>query len=75
MVTGLPVDEPPAAPRKPAPRRKAATIPGAVARPMPSRWKPQLATPAEAPPKTPGWLHEVKYDGHRIVAVLDGAAS
>src|SRR5271165_2688353 len=72
VITGRPVDEAPAAPRKPAPRRRAASIPGAVAAPMPTRWRPQLATPAEAPPKTPGWLHEIKYDGYRTLVFVDG---
>src|SRR5665213_1931157 len=69
-VTGRPVDE--ATPeRKPAPKRKAAKIPGAVAAPMPARWKPQLATPAEAPPQTKGWLHEIKYDGYRTLVFVE----
>jgi len=70
VVTGRPVDE--ATPeRKPAPKRKAAKIPGAVAAPMPARWKPQLATPAEAPPQTKGWLHEIKYDGYRTLVFVE----
>ena len=74
VVTGRPVDEAPPE-RKPAPKRKAAKIPGAVAAPMPARWKPQLATPAEAPPQTKGWLHEIKYDGYRtLVFVENGKA-
>jgi DNA ligase D len=73
VITGRPVDEPPAPPRKRAPRRNAAKIPGAVAAPLPARWKPQLATPAEAPPQGAGWVHEIKYDGYRtLVFVVDG---
>jgi len=45
VITGRPVDEAPAPPRKPTPRRKAASIRGAVAAPMPARLRPQLATP------------------------------
>jgi bifunctional non-homologous end joining protein LigD len=71
VVTGRPVDEPATPPRKPTPRRKAATIPGAVPAALPSRWKPQLATPAEAPPRGPGWLHEIKYDGYRTLVFVD----
>jgi bifunctional non-homologous end joining protein LigD len=71
VITGRPVDEEPAPPRKPAPRRNAAKIPGAMAAPMPARWKPQLATPAEAPPQTPGWVHEIKYDGYRTLVFVD----
>src|SRR5579859_2963739 len=76
VITGRPVDEEPAAPRKRAPRRSAAKIAGAVAAPMPARWRPQLATLAEAPPHGPGWVHEIKYDGYRtLVFVDDGKVS
>ncbi|MDB5483243.1 MAG: ligase [Caulobacteraceae bacterium] len=71
VITGLPVDEAPPPARKPAPRRKAASIPGAVAAPMPARWRPQLATPADAPPRTAGWLHEIKYDGYRTLVFVE----
>jgi len=74
VITGRPVDEEPA-PRKRAPRKIAAKIPGAVAAPMPSRWKPQLAAQADAAPKGKGWLHEIKHDGYRTLAfVEDGKA-
>ncbi len=72
VITGLPVDEAPA-PRRKAVRRQAARIAGAVAAPMPTRWKPQLATPADAAPTGKGWIHEIKYDGYRtLVFVEDG---
>ncbi len=32
--------------------------------------KPQLATLAQKPPNTDEWLHEVKYDGYRIIALI-----
>ena len=32
---------------------------------------PQLATLVEAPPAGPAWLHEIKYDGYRIVGVVE----
>ncbi len=70
VITGRPVDDAPA-PRKVAAKRRAAKIPGAVAAPMPARWKPQLATPAEAPPQTEGWLHEIKYDGYRTLVFVE----
>ncbi len=72
VVTGRPVDEAPAAARKPVARRKAAKIAGAVAAPMPSKWRPQLATPAMEAPKGDGWLHEIKYDGYRTLVFIDG---
>jgi bifunctional non-homologous end joining protein LigD len=32
-----------------------------------------LPSPAKAPPSGPGWLHEIKHDGFRILARRDGA--
>lgn len=33
---------------------------------------PQLATLVEAAPEGEGWLHEVKYDGYRLLAAVSG---
>jgi bifunctional non-homologous end joining protein LigD len=35
--------------------------------------EPCLPSPAKAPPSGPGWLHEVKHDGFRIMARRDAA--
>jgi DNA ligase D len=72
-ITGRPVDEDaPPAPRRPAPKAKAAgKIEGAVAAPLPARWKPQLATPVDAAPQGKDWLHEIKYDGYRTLAFIE----
>jgi bifunctional non-homologous end joining protein LigD len=35
--------------------------------------EPCLPSPAERPPSGPGWLHEIKHDGFRIMARRDGA--
>ena len=70
VVTGRPVDEAPAKRKRPA-ARKAAKIAGAVAAPLPARWKPQLADTADAPPTGKGWLHELKYDGYRTLVFFD----
>ena len=35
--------------------------------------EPCLPCPAKAPPSGPGWLHEVKHDGFRIMARRDAA--
>jgi ATP-dependent DNA ligase len=35
--------------------------------------EPCLPTPAEKPPSGPGWLHEIKHDGYRLMARRDGA--
>jgi bifunctional non-homologous end joining protein LigD len=32
-----------------------------------------IEPPAKAPPSGPGWLHEIKHDGFRILARRDGA--
>jgi bifunctional non-homologous end joining protein LigD len=34
---------------------------------------PCLPSPVERPPSGPGWLHETKHDGFRIMACRDGA--
>jgi bifunctional non-homologous end joining protein LigD len=35
--------------------------------------EPCLPSPAKMPPSGPGWLHEIKHDGFRIMARRDGA--
>jgi ATP-dependent DNA ligase len=35
--------------------------------------EPCLPSPAKAPPSGPGWIHEVKHDGFRIMARRDAA--
>jgi ATP-dependent DNA ligase len=32
-------------------------------------WQPALA---DRPPSGPGWLHEIKFDGYRVIAGKDG---
>ena len=36
---------------------------------------PCLPRPAKDPPAGPGWIHEIKHDGFRILARRDGNAS
>ncbi|MEJ0065191.1 MAG: DNA polymerase ligase N-terminal domain-containing protein [Caulobacteraceae bacterium] len=71
IITGKPVDEAPAAPRKRPPRKVAAKIAGAVAAPMPTRWKPQLAAQADAAPRGKEWVHEIKHDGYRTLVFFE----
>ncbi|HEV2303426.1 MAG TPA: DNA ligase D [Stellaceae bacterium] len=52
-----------------APRR---LVPGARKGPLPEKFAPQLATLAEEAPAGEEWLHEIKYDGYRLLARLDG---
>ncbi len=50
-------------------------LPGARPAPRPETFRPQLATLAGAPPEGENWVHEIKYDGYRIVCMLsDGRA-
>ncbi|MGE3783611.1 MAG: DNA ligase D, partial [Alphaproteobacteria bacterium] len=44
---------------------------GARKRKMPDAIAPQLATLVEAPPDGDEWLHEIKYDGYRLLARLE----
>ncbi len=59
---------------------KRATAKAASAKPvtaqgdLPDFISPQLATLAEEAPAGENWLHEVKYDGYRLLAAVDGAA-
>ena len=41
-------------------------------RPIP-RFEPCLPRPAKEPPAGPGWIHEIKHDGFRIIARRDAA--
>ena len=34
--------------------------------------EPALASLADAAPGGPGWLHEIKFDGYRLQARIDG---
>jgi bifunctional non-homologous end joining protein LigD len=48
---------------------KPASLPNTKKRVMPSFIKPQLATLAETTPLNDEWLHEIKFDGYRIIAI------
>ncbi|RYE08375.1 MAG: DNA ligase D [Hyphomicrobiales bacterium] len=68
--------------KKPKPAKKAAAakpvalspakVKGAVKAPMPRSMKPQLAAETGDPPQGEGWLHEIKFDGYRTIAMLSG---
>jgi bifunctional non-homologous end joining protein LigD len=47
-----------------------ATIAGARKAAQPSDFSPQLAVLADAAPRGDQWLHELKFDGYRIVALM-----
>ena len=49
----------------------AAALPGARKRAMPAKApSPQLARLVDAPPEGDGWLHELKWDGYRLLATI-----
>jgi bifunctional non-homologous end joining protein LigD len=62
-----PGEEPPPAKLRPPSRLK-----GSKKAAMPASLKPQLAAVAAAAPEGGEWLHEIKYDGYRLVAFIDG---
>ena len=70
------------APSKTAPSRKRAPTTKAKAKPkaakpraLPAFRPPQLATLVDSVPAGSGWIHEVKYDGYRVLlAIADGTA-
>ena len=39
------------------------------------RYAPCLPRPAKVPPSGPGWIHEIKHDGFRLIAQRDGAST
>jgi bifunctional non-homologous end joining protein LigD len=45
---------------------------GARAGLLPAFLEPSLASPCERPPSGPKWIHEIKYDGYRMQARVDG---
>jgi bifunctional non-homologous end joining protein LigD len=51
-----------------------ADLPGARAAALPARLTPALATLVDAVPAGDGWLHEIKYDGYRMVCRIDRGA-
>lgn len=58
------------------PRPPAKTPAPGAAKPiahLPAFIPPQLCKPVDAPPRSPGWGHEVKFDGYRLqLRVVDG---
>jgi bifunctional non-homologous end joining protein LigD len=45
---------------------------GVIPAELPQRLQPQIVTPSAEPPGGEGWLHEVKHDGHRLLAIVSG---
>jgi bifunctional non-homologous end joining protein LigD len=45
---------------------------GAIAAALPLALAPQLATLVSEAPSDPGWIYEIKFDGYRVLARIDG---
>ena len=56
----------------PAARPDPGAVPGARRGPLPVRVEPELATLVSEAPRGDGWLHEIKFDGYRVLCRLDG---
>ena len=58
-----------------APTRKQSSVntntTGAIEAPMPARIVPELPSLAVAPPSGDDWVHEIKFDGYRILASIE----
>lgn len=52
-------------------QKRAAALPAARRTPGDTTIDPQLASSAARPPPGDGWLHEVKWDGYRLLARID----
>jgi bifunctional non-homologous end joining protein LigD len=50
----------------------ATALEGVPRSPMPHAVQPMLASPVEQPFDRPGWLFEVKWDGYRAIAEIEG---
>ena len=56
-------------------RKRALALQGARDRPHPSGFAAELCTLRETPPSDGAWLHEIKWDGYRLLAdLVDGQA-
>jgi bifunctional non-homologous end joining protein LigD len=61
--------------RKKSRQVAAADIPGAAKAQMPAAIKPQLATLRSETPTGGEWLHEIKFDGYRILCRIERGAA
>lgn len=60
-----------AKPRSVGRRLRPAEIHGAITAPMPDIVEPQLARDVPAAPEGEGWVHEIKFDGYRLLCRLN----
>ena len=66
-----PPHEPPPPPWPPA-KPPSAEPSSSAATPLPLSLAPQLATLASGPPSSGEWAYEIKFDGYRLLARIDG---
>ncbi len=67
-----PVEAPPEAAAAVPANKRGKPIAGAIKAPLPEKMPPQLATLAAGVPSSGEWLYEIKLDGYRIMARIDG---
>ena len=48
---------------------------GAKKAELPAKFPPQLASPVPSPPEGANWIHEIKYDGYRTIAVIQNGVT
>jgi bifunctional non-homologous end joining protein LigD len=72
----LPADARKKAAPKAAPKAKRGAMPAQAAKAaLPAELAPELATLVDKPPSTPAdWIFEVKFDGYRMLARIEGAS-
>src|SRR5205085_1194363 len=58
--------------KEPGSLSKGAGVPGAKRAALPTKIEPELATLVSDAPAGDDWLHEIKLDGYRILARLEG---
>lgn len=63
------LEEKPDSVNKPLKKKPKLNLPTAS---MPNKIDPQLATLVTMPPETDNWLHELKFDGYRMIAFKNG---
>jgi bifunctional non-homologous end joining protein LigD len=66
--TAKPIVNPPA----PARRSRSGKLEGARQAPLPTSLKPELATLVDSAPPSGDWRYEIKFDGYRVLARIDG---
>jgi bifunctional non-homologous end joining protein LigD len=72
VLEQIPIDHPLKATTKPSPSPERPPAPGAVRGRVPDDQRPQLCQLVEEAPEDSGWVSEIKFDGYRLLARIDG---